>query len=42
MRKVARKLFRGLDALRDAQVMDEWVKELAPETTRPGASASGV
>src|SRR5436853_4800758 len=32
MRKVARKLFRGLGALRDAQVMDEWVKELAPET----------
>jgi CHAD domain-containing protein len=32
MRKVARKLFRGLGALRDAQVMDEWVKKLAPET----------
>jgi CHAD domain-containing protein len=32
MRKVARKLFRGLGALRDAQVMDKWVKELAPET----------
>jgi CHAD domain-containing protein len=32
MRKVARKLFRGLGALRDAQVMDQWVKELAPET----------
>jgi CHAD domain-containing protein len=31
MRKVARKLFRGLGALRDAQVMDEWVKKLAPE-----------
>ncbi len=32
MRKVARKLFRGLGSLRDAQVMDEWVKKLAPET----------
>jgi CHAD domain-containing protein len=32
MRKVARKLFRGLGALRDAQVMDDWVKKLAPET----------
>src|SRR6267143_1834395 len=32
MRKVARKLFRGLGALRDAQVMDEWVKKVAPET----------
>jgi CHAD domain-containing protein len=32
MRKFARKLFRGLGALRDAQVMDEWVKKLAPES----------
>jgi CHAD domain-containing protein len=32
MRKVARKLFRGLGALRDAQVMGEWVRKLAPET----------
>ena len=32
MRKVARKLFRGLGALRDAQVMNDWVKKLAPET----------
>ena len=32
MRKVARKLFRELGALRDAQVMDEWVKKLAPES----------
>ena len=32
MRKAARKLFRVLGALRDAQVMDEWVKKLAPET----------
>jgi CHAD domain-containing protein len=32
MRKVARKLFRGLGALRDAQVMDDWVKKLAPDT----------
>jgi len=32
MRKVARKFFRGLGALRDAQVMDDWVKKLAPQT----------
>ena len=32
MRKVARKLFRELGALRDAQVMVEWVRKLAPET----------
>jgi CHAD domain-containing protein len=32
MRKFARKLFRSLGALRDAQVMDEWVQKLAPET----------
>ena len=32
MRKAARKLFRALGALRDAQVMDEWVKKLGPET----------
>lgn len=32
MRKVARKLFRSLGALRDAQVMNQWVKKLAPET----------
>lgn len=32
MRKVPRKLFRGLGALRDAQVMDDWVKKLAPES----------
>jgi len=31
MRKAARKLFRALGALRDAQVMDEWVKKLGPE-----------
>lgn len=31
MRKVARKLFRGLGALRDAQVMEEWIKKLGPE-----------
>src|SRR5271165_3543179 len=31
MRKVARKLFRGLGALRDSQVMEEWIKKLAPE-----------
>src|SRR5260370_7048131 len=32
MRKRPRKLFRMLGALRDAQVMEEWVKKLAPET----------
>jgi CHAD domain-containing protein len=32
MRKVARKLFRRLGALRDAQVMEEWVMKLAPAT----------
>ncbi len=32
MRKIARKLFRGLGALRDAQVMQEWVSKLAPAT----------
>lgn len=31
MRKVARKLFRGLGAMRDAQVMEEWIKKLAGE-----------
>jgi CHAD domain-containing protein len=30
MRQVPKKLFRRLGALRDAQVMDEWVKHLAP------------
>src|SRR2546427_11366582 len=32
MRKAARKLFRSLGALRDAQVRNQWVKKLAPET----------
>ena len=31
MRKVARKLFRGLGAVRDAQVMEKWISKLAPE-----------
>jgi CHAD domain-containing protein len=31
MRRVPRKLFRRLGQLRDAQVMDEWVKQLAAE-----------
>lgn len=31
MRKVARKLFRGLGALRDSQVMEEWIQKLGPE-----------
>jgi len=32
MRKHARKLFRSLGVLRDAQTMDDWVKKLAPGT----------
>src|SRR5260370_2597824 len=32
MCKGPRKIFRKLGALRDAQVMEEWVKKLAPET----------
>jgi CHAD domain-containing protein len=31
-RKAARKLFRGLGALRDAQVMEDWVKHLGTES----------
>jgi CHAD domain-containing protein len=31
LRRVPRKLFRRLGALRDAHVMDDWVKQLAPE-----------
>jgi CHAD domain-containing protein len=31
MRKAARKLFRGLGAVRDAQVLENWVKQLGPE-----------
>jgi CHAD domain-containing protein len=31
MRKTARKLFRGLGEVRDAQVMEEWVKKLGAE-----------
>src|SRR5208282_6295397 len=31
MRKIARKLFRSLGALRDTQVMEDWIKKLAPE-----------
>ena len=37
MRKAARKLFHALGALRDAHVMDEWVKKLGPETDPVGA-----
>lgn len=36
LRKVARKLFRGLGAVRDAQVMEEWIKKLAPENDSLG------
>ncbi len=32
MRKVARKLFRGLGALRDVQVSEEWIKKIGPES----------
>ena len=32
MRKVARKLFRGLGALRDAQVLEAWIKQLSIES----------
>src|SRR5467141_4086172 len=42
MRKVARKLFRSLGALRDAQVMDEWLKKLAPETDPVRAHLQGT
>jgi CHAD domain-containing protein len=31
MRKAARKLFRGLGAVRDAQVLEQWIKKLGPE-----------
>ncbi len=31
MRKLARKLFRGLGAVRDTHVMEDWIKKLAPE-----------
>jgi len=31
MRKAARKLFRGLGAVRDAQVLESWVKQLGTE-----------
>ena len=31
MRRVPRKLFRRLGVLRDAQVMDDWVRHLAPD-----------
>lgn len=31
LRKVARKLFRGLGSVRDTQVMEEWIKKLTPE-----------
>jgi CHAD domain-containing protein len=31
MRKLARKLFRGLGAVRDAEVLEQWIKKLGPE-----------
>jgi len=42
MRKLPRKLFRRLGALRDAQVMGEWVKKLAPETDAVRAHLQSV
>lgn len=36
LRKVARKLFRGLGGVRDAQVMEEWIKKLTPENDSLG------
>jgi CHAD domain-containing protein len=38
MRKVARKLFHELGALRDVHVMEEWLKKLAPESDPVRAS----
>lgn len=37
MRRAAKKLFRGLGALRDAQVMKAWVQKLAPVEDAMGA-----
>ena len=31
MRKTAKKLFRALGASRDAQIMDDWIKEILPD-----------
>ena len=31
MKRAGRRLFRGLGALRDGQVMSEWVRQLAPD-----------
>jgi len=36
VRKVARKIFRALGAVRDAQVMEEWIKKLASENDSLG------
>lgn len=33
MRKAARRLFRGLGACRDAQVLEHWIKDLIPESS---------
>jgi CHAD domain-containing protein len=40
MNKESRKLFRQLGALRDAQVMMDWVRRLAPETDETSALMS--
>ena len=39
LRRVPRKLFRRLGVLRDAQVMDDWVKHLAPEARHASPKA---
>ena len=41
LRKVARKLFRGLGAVRDAQVMEEWIKKLTLENDGLAAQLLG-
>lgn len=37
MRKFARKLFRSLGSLRDAHVMEDWIKKLGPENDSLGS-----
>jgi CHAD domain-containing protein len=40
MRKAGRRLFRGLGALRDIQVMMEWIEKLHPAETHPERAPS--
>ena len=42
MKRAGRRLFRGLGALRDAQVMSEWVRQLAPEDDSEGKLLLGL